>query len=197
MKRVASLMTCAILMQSAAVCAQTATPAQQVQSAQAVTATKPGEPEVTTASFGDWQLRCRAAIPAAAGQPAIPRSCEVVQSVMLQGQSAPFAQLAFGKTAPNEPMFFTMVLPTNIALPSTVKVSLDEKDKQPVDLAWTRCMPGGCFASVVTKDDFIKRWRAQEESGRFTFKNSGGQDVTLPFSFRGLSRALDALAKEA
>lgn len=155
-----------------------------------------GGADMTTATFGDWQMRCRNAVPEAAGQPAIPRSCEVVQSVVVQGQTSPFAQLAFGKAAPSEPLLITMVLPTNIALPSTVRVSMDEKDTQPVELAWTRCMPGGCFASAPTKDDFLRRWRASEEAGRFSFRNSAGQNVTLPFSFRGLARALDALAKE-
>lgn len=152
--------------------------------------------DMTTATFGDWQLRCRNTVPAAAGQPAIPRSCEVVQSVIIQGQGSPFAQLAFGKAAPNEPLLVTMVLPTNIALPSTVRLMMDDKDNQPVDLAWTRCMPGGCFASAPARDEHLRRWRGSEEAGRFSFKNSGGQDVTLPFSFRGLARALDALAKE-
>lgn len=151
--------------------------------------------DVTTATFGDWQLRCRK-LPVPAGQPAAKPVCEVVQSVIIQGQSAPFAQLAFGKTAPTEPLMFTAVVPTNITLPSTLKIAVDEADKQPVDLAWTRCMPGGCFASVATKDDLLKKWRAQNDSGRFLFKNSAGQDLTVPFSFRGLSRALDALAKE-
>ncbi len=152
--------------------------------------------DLMTATYGDWQLRCRNAIPAAAGRPAIPRTCEVTQSVIIQGQSQPFAQLAFGKPSASEPLFFTTVLPINVAFPSAVRVATDEKDTQPVDLAWTRCMPGGCFASIAIKDDVLKRWRAKEDAGRFTFKNSAGQDVTMPFSFRGLARALDALSKE-
>jgi hypothetical protein len=31
---------------------------------------------------------------------------------------------------------------------------------------------------------------------QITFKDAGERDVTLPFSFRGLVSALDALAKE-
>jgi invasion protein IalB len=119
-----------------------------------------------------------------------------VQTVLIQGQTAPFAQLAFGRPAPTEPVFFTTVLPINVSFPSTVKIALDDKDKQPVELNWTRCLPGGCFASIATKDDVLKRWRAHEDAGRFTLKNSAGQDVTIPFSLRGLGRALDALAKE-
>jgi invasion protein IalB len=76
-----------------------------------------------------------------------------------------------------------------------VRIAIDEKDAQPVEIAWTRCLPAGCFASLALKDDLLKRWHAQNESGRLTFKNGAGQDMTLPFSFRGLARALDALGK--
>lgn len=179
------------------VAAQTTQPTKPaVQPAQQAAKPADSGAELTTATFGDWQLRCRSAVPAAGTQAATPRACEVVQTVILQGQTAPFAQLAFGKTAPSEPMQLTTVLPTNVAFPSTVKIATDEKDKHPVELAWTRCIPGGCFASTAAKDEFLKRWRATEEAGRFTFKNSAGQEMTLPFSFRGLARALDALAKE-
>jgi invasion protein IalB len=148
--------------------------------------------DVTTATFGDWQLRCQKG--GAAGQPA-QRNCEVIQSLIVQGQTAPFAQLGFGKLAPDGPLYFTAVVPTNVAFPSTVRVALDEKDNQPVEVAWTRCLPGGCFASLALKDDLLKRWHAQNEGGRLTFKNGAGQDTTVPFSFRGLARALDALGK--
>lgn len=92
-------------------------------------------------------------------------------------------------------MNFTVVLPINVAFPSLVRIALDEKDKQPVDLAWTRSIPGGWFPTAIAKDDFMKRWRAKEDAGRYMFKKSGGQETTLPFSFRGLSRALDPLVK--
>jgi invasion protein IalB len=149
------------------------------------------EADLTTATFGDWQLRCQKA---GAGQPT-QRSCEVIQSLIIQGQTAPFAQLGFARLAPNDPLFFTAVVPTNVTFPSTVRIAIDEKDTQPVEIAWTRCLPAGCFASLALKDDLLKRWHAQNESGRITFKNGAGQDMTLSFSFRGLARALDALGK--
>ena len=68
--------------------------------AAAAAAAQDGSAEMTTATFGDWQLRCRNPAAATGGQPAAQRSCEVVQSVVIQGQSAPFAQLAFGKAPP-------------------------------------------------------------------------------------------------
>jgi invasion protein IalB len=157
-------------------------------------APEPTGAEVTTASFGDWQLSCRLT-PAAVGQPSR-RMCEVLQNVIVQGQTAPFAQLGFGKITPAEPLFFTAVVPPNVTFPSSVKLAIDENDKQPVEIAWTRCLPGGCFASIAMNDEVMKRWRAQNEGGRLMFKNGAGQDLAVPISFKGLARALDALGKE-
>jgi invasion protein IalB len=148
--------------------------------------------DVTTATFGDWQLRCQKGD---AGGKTAQRNCEVIQSVIIQGQTAPFAQLGFAKLTPDGPLYVTAVVPTNVAFPSTVRLAIDEKDTQPVEIAWTRCLPGGCFASLALKDDLLKRWHAQNEGGRLTFKNGAGQDTTVPFSFRGLARALDAFGK--
>jgi invasion protein IalB len=198
-----------LLAQTSALFAQTPAPAprpgnQHQQKSQAApvkpaatsdkAAAEPTGAEVTTASFGDWQLSCRLT-PVATGQPSR-RMCEVLQSVILQGQTAPFAQLGFGKMTPAEPLFFTAVVPPNVTFPSSVKLAIDENDKQPVEVAWTRCLPGGCFASLAVNDDVMKRWRAQNEGGRLMFKNGAGQDLVVPISFKGLARALDALAKE-
>ena len=145
--------------------------------------------DVTTATFGDWQLRCQK--PAQSAQ----RNCEVIQSLIMQGQTAPFAQLAFGKVAADGPLYFTAVVPVNISFPSAVHIAVDEKDNQPAEIPWTRCLPAGCFASIALKDDLLKRWSSQNASGRLIFKAGAGQDLTLPFSFRGLARALDAMSK--
>jgi invasion protein IalB len=206
MKMLGLLAIGAVLIQVSEVGAQTPVPippqkaAKRVQAQAAVPkpASNPDKPaagdqeaDLTTATFGDWQLRCQKA---GAGQPT-QRNCEVIQSLIIQGQTAPFAQLGFARLAPNEPLYFTAVVPTNVTFPSIVRIAIDEKDAQPVEIAWTRCLPAGCFASLALQDDLLKRWHAQNEGGRLTFKNGAGQDMTLPFSFRGLARALDALGK--
>lgn len=202
MKMLRLLAVGAILVQVTELCAQTPVPAppqkpanpKPAQTQSQTHAQAPAEDQgadLTTAAFGDWQLRCQKA---GAGQPT-QRSCEIIQSLIIQGQTAPFAQLGFGRLAPGGPLYFTAVVPTNVTFPSTVRIAIDEKDTQPVEIAWTRCLPTGCFASLALKDDLLKRWHAQNEGGRLTFKNGAGQDMTVPFSFRGLARALDAFGK--
>jgi invasion protein IalB len=163
---------------------QTAPPAPPAQA--------DSEPQATTASFGDWVLRCQRTGTGSEAR----RNCELVQSVILKGQQAPVAQFGFGKLAPTDPLHVTAAIPHNITFPSAVRVAIDEKDPQAFDLPWVRCLPAACFAAAVPKDDLLKRWRAQTGAGRLTFKDARGQDVNLPISFNGLAPGLDALAKE-
>ena len=52
----------------------------------------PSDPAQTTASYGDWVLRCVRTGDKGAG----PRVCELVQTMVLQGQQQPVAQVAVG-----------------------------------------------------------------------------------------------------
>ena len=194
MKHVRVPLCGALLLASlAAASAQSAPPAKPVAPAPAAKPATPApissEPTTTTASYGDWILRCQKI--EQAGLP--PRLCEVAQSVQLQGQTSPIAQIAIG-TPPKESSRLTILLPNSVSFPSSVKVSAGEKDSFGIDLTWKRCLPGGCFAEAAPKDEILRNWRTQE-SGHITFIDGSGREVKLPFSLRGLAPALDALAK--
>jgi invasion protein IalB len=148
------------------------------------------DPGSTSASYGDWVLRCQRIGEAEKAQ----RLCEVSQTIQAQGQRDPIAQVAFGRL-PNDPALrLTVALPPSVSFPSTVEIA----STAPVlttSLQWKRCLPGGCFADAVPGDDVVKGWRALTSAGKLTFKDAGGHDVALPVSFRGLTQALDALGK--
>ncbi|KRD95869.1 hypothetical protein ASE63_12710 [Bosea sp. Root381] len=165
-------------------------PRQNAQAAPAAPAV-PAGPSQTTASFGDWTLRCQRLV---ADKPE--RACEVAQTFQVQGQSAPLAQFAIGRTGKGEPLRATAVVPANVSFPSNVQVAM-ENDGALLDLSWRRCMPGGCIADVVVKDEQFKSWRAATERGRLGFTDATGRAINLPLSFNGLGQALDALSKEA
>ena len=150
------------------------------------------EPAATTASFGDWVMRCQRT---GEGDKVV-KSCEAAQTIQVQGQTAPIAQIGIGRLSPGEPMRITVILPPNITLPSNVHVVTDEKDDQGIELAWRRCLPGGCIAEVKLEPETIKIWRARSTPGKLSFKDATGRVVAIPFSFRGLAQSLDALAKE-
>jgi invasion protein IalB len=147
-------------------------------------------PERTTASFGDWVVRCDAA-PAPAK-----RVCEVAQAMTVQGQSAPIAQIAFGRATRAEPMRASVVLPVAVTLTAKPKILSEKDDKSPIELIWQRCIPGGCIGSATVTDDVMARLGARTEPGGIAFKDAAEHDIAVPLSFRGLTQALAALAKE-
>jgi invasion protein IalB len=164
------------------------TPASPTPSAAPV----PNEPAATTASYGDWVMRCQRTGEA---EKAV-RVCEAGETVQLQGQTAPIAQIGIGRLSPGEPLRMTVILPPSIALPSVVRVVTDEKDDAGIELAWRRCLPGGCVAESKLEPETIKNWRARTTAGKLAYKDGAGRAVAIPFSFRGLAQALDALPKE-
>jgi invasion protein IalB len=149
------------------------------------------EPQNTSATYGDWILRC--------AQTAEGRACEVLQpfQMQVQGQSQPIGQLALGHRSANgkDPMHVTFIITPGISFPSDVKLMSDDKDAQPVVLDWSSCAPASCRADGEFKDDQLKRWRALATNGKLIFKLTTGQPFTIPVSVRGLAQALDALAK--
>jgi invasion protein IalB len=183
----AAIVTCALLGVNG--WAQTAKPTPAPSTTQAPVS---DEPAATTASYGDWVMRCQRT---GEGDKAV-RICEAAQTVQVQGQAAPIAQIGIGRLSPGEPMRITVVLPPNIALPSIVHIAADEKDESGIDLTWRRCLPGSCIADANFDPETIKDWRGRSVAGKLTFKDATGRVLTIPFSFRGLAQSLDALAKE-
>jgi invasion protein IalB len=119
-----------------------------------------------------------------------------MQAMTVQGRSAPIAQIALGRATRGEPMRATVVLPVAVTLTTKPKILSEKDDKSPVELTWQRCVPGGCIASAVVADDIMARLGARAEPGDIAFKDAAEHDVAVPLSFRGLTQALAALAKE-
>ena len=149
------------------------------------------EPQSTTATYGDWVLRC--VLEAAAGSPR--RMCEVGQTIEVKGQGV-VAQIALGFPSGKEPMRVTVVLPPNVSLSSAVRIGVSETDEG-LELAWKRCLPGGCVAEGEIHDDVLRSWRAQTGAGQIRYALASSKPLSLAFSFRGFSVALDNLAKSA
>lgn len=149
------------------------------------------DPAATSATYGDWVLRCQRVGDGDKAQ----RICEVAETIKLQNQQNPIAEIAIGRIPGDKTLHLTVVLPPSVSFPSTVEFASAEKPPRSVDLPWRRCLPGGCFAEMLPTDDTMKMLRAQSDPGRLTFKDAAGRDVALPISFRGLTQALDALDK--
>jgi invasion protein IalB len=149
-------------------------------------------PTNTSASFGDWVMRCQRL---GNGAETL-HVCEVAQQIRAQDQQNPLAEVAIGRLKKSDPLLLTVVLPVNVAFPNSPSFSPDAKDSDPLDLGWRKCLPGGCFADVVLKDDVLQRWKTQSGNGRITWKDAAGRDFAIGVSSNGLAQALDAFSKE-
>lgn len=161
------------------------TPAGQAPAAAAAVP----EPQRTTATFGDWTMRCVRPEKA-------PPTCEAGQTLFDKGQ--PAAQTAIGRAHAGEQMRLTIMVPVNVTFATQPRFvgAENETGTPPIELIWRRCIPNGCFADAPLAEDQLRRLRARTENGRILYQDSVGREVALPFGPRGLGQALDALAKE-
>jgi invasion protein IalB len=149
------------------------------------------DPDRTTASFGDWLLRCERVAEAE-------RSCEVAQVIAVQGSQQPIAQIALGRTARTQTALTLLVqVPVNVELGTPLRLIGDDREPLIIETNWRRCIPAGCFAGVELRDEVVvRRLRDRPEPMRIEFRDTAGRDLRLAFSVRGLGPALDALARE-
>ena len=149
-------------------------------------------PDHTTATFGDWTLRCDRRADLAPPQ----RVCELGLVVQKQGESGAQAQIALGRVARGGALRITAVLPPNIAIKSNPKVIVEDLKPPTTDLSWTRCIAGACFADAAVSTALLDSLRTRTEPGRLDYRDGTDRDITLPLSFRGVGEALAALARE-
>lgn len=185
------LIAATLLMASSANATESKASAAGTEAGKAVLEPVSSEPQATTANYGDWTLRCTR-LGATANAT---KACEVVQSIGVQGQANPIAQLALGYEDPKGNLKFTAVLPVSVSFYGPISMVTGDESPQSLTMKWTRCLPEGCFANVDLDKNAVARLRAQTEKGKVSFKDGAARDAVLPVSFRGLAEALDALQK--
>ena len=148
-------------------------------------------PQRTTASYGDWVVRCDLL----AGPPP-QKNCDMEQMAQVQGQANPISRVAIPLPAKAQPPKLIVQLPVNATFAGGVKIALDAKDAG-VTAPFTRCVPAGCLAEIELKDPELKRFRAANTAeGSMQYKDAGERDVKIPLSLKGFAQAYDALLKQ-
>ncbi|MDB5548329.1 MAG: invasion protein [Tardiphaga sp.] len=122
-------------------------------------------PERTTASFGDWVVRCEIV-----GTPA-KRICEVAQIITVQGQGNPIAQIAIGKPEPTGGKQLTLVLPANVAFAVRPQINIAKAGTAPSPIS-------DDFGKDNLKDHARKRRAAMTET-RIQTKSCAGRPSGL------------------
>lgn len=140
-------------------------------------------PDRTTETFGDWSIVCGAS---GGGSE---RSCQVDTSIVLRGQSAPFARIAVTRPAKDKPIQLIALVPVNVTTTSPVNIGA-EAGKNELNLPFRSCVPGGCVAQTeATKEQLQALGKTQ---GRLTLVEASGKSASVEFSLRGFDQALEA-----
>nr|WP_321456932.1 invasion associated locus B family protein [uncultured Cohaesibacter sp.] len=162
----------------------------------------PSDPAETTATYGNWVLRC-VSIPTNDDAPnsqaqKLNKSCEIVQTIKVKGHAEPIAQLALGRLPNSDSLVMTAVLPVNVSIPGSVSVASTEgadKAKELIlPLQWARCAGPACFAVATPKSEKLVQLR-KASVGKLEFVDANSRIVGIPLSFAGLDQALNALQK--
>ena len=146
-------------------------------------------PQRTTATYGDWTVRCEMT----SEEPAT-RNCEMFQAIGVQGQSAPVAQVAFAPGT--EAGAFRLVVQTPLAvwLASDVRLTVGEEEIAVAD--YKRCFQQSCLAEVDVPEAVMTDLVGRSGEGAVAFQDGAQRDVSVPFSFDGFADAHAALTAE-
>ena len=162
-------------------------------------------PSVTTATYGSWVLRCVTLDKGNQGQPAAnaaadagtpAKTCEIVQTVQVQGQTQPVAEVALGHIGSDPALVMTAVVPSNITIPGRIRIATDVKEGADnaagFDMTWARCAGGACFATAKPGTDDLAKMKSGK-AGSIALIDAAGRNVAIPISWAGISQAIDAL----
>lgn len=158
----------------------------------AETAPTASTPDQTTATFGDWTLRCDRRPDLTPPQ----RVCELLLVIQKPGETAAQAQIAIGRVAAGQALRITAVLPPNVALKTNPRVVIEGQKPLSTELSWTRCIAGACFADSEVSPDLLNALRSRSEAARLDYRDGTERETSQSVSFRGVRPALDALALE-
>ncbi|MBV1705488.1 MAG: invasion associated locus B family protein, partial [Hyphomicrobiales bacterium] len=143
-------------------------------------------PQATDETFGDWTVSCREVAK-------VGRSCEAAQNFFLKGQRAPYSRVAIGRPKAAGDLFLTFMVPVNVNFEKPVAAGLDPAAGGALELKWTRCIPGACFATGPVTKGIVAKWSAAPKAPSAYYMNGANQKFTLGFSANGFKQAMAAL----
>lgn len=147
-------------------------------------------PQRTTATYGDWVVQC-----VENSSPPSEPVCDMAQVTQLQGKNLPFSRVAVGRPEKGQPVKLIVQVPVNASFSTQVHIQTGDADPG-VIAPFANCNPNGCFAEFDLKEDILKKLREATGTGKLSFADAGGHDVTVPVSFNGFAQAFDALVKK-
>lgn len=147
------------------------------------------KPAATTATYGDWVVRC-------SSPPQGEKVCEAATGIQMkvQGQMRLLAQIVVGRAGKNQPVRLVVQLPNGVFLPPGATLFLDEQAKSGIQAVYSVCTRG-CFADSALAPEQLASLKSAKGPGRLEFVEGNRKRVAAPISFLGLNAALETALK--
>jgi invasion protein IalB len=157
---------------------------------QAMAAAPATTPESTTATYADWTVQCGRRI----GSPS-QMVCAMMQTTQVRGKGKVFSRVVIIHSAKGEPYRLTVELPVDASFTQAVRIETNDADTL-LSAPFERCVPIGCFANIDLGTGALQKLRAAAGAGKLLFADAVGRDIAVPLSFKGFSKALDAIMEQ-
>ena len=165
------------------------------------------EPTSTTATYGNWTVRCATSVPQTTDRQPPVKVCEMTTRLTLKGndgQTRPLLQIAIGRPPGAETTRIVLQVPVDVALREPVTVSLDQAaaseeapktaPKEPVlSATYLSCSPRGCLAETEIAADVVGRLRAAQTMNVSFASLVGDKRIIVPVPLAGFAEAAAAL----
>ncbi len=134
-------------------------------------------------TFGDWSLICTTAVEN--------RVCQIVQTANQNESGKLVFQTAVGYVSDSDKPIMYLTAPLGIFLPRGISVFVDD-EQDGLKATVQRCDPNGCLGVLALENETIEKLKRGQEA-RMIFGASAQQNVSIPVSLTGFTRAFDSL----
>lgn len=136
-----------------------------------------------TQKFGDWVMGC---------DPKSPKQCLLQQDYVDPKSKAPMLRVDIALQGNPASPSLRVIAPLGVLLLKPLVINID--GKEPANLPFTTCLPGGCSTVVSLAPQAVDRMKAGKQM-TFTFTMANQQVITASISLKGFSDGVAALSK--
>jgi len=152
--------------------------------------------KIQSTRYGDWFYRCTESNRASAN---VKPQCEVMQIAQVQQAKTivniltlAIAQTPAGSTRKRGDLLLTALVPLNVSLPLGLVLSIDSRNR--LQMPYRNCNQAGCWAQRKLDQKTLKVLEGAT-AGSAHLQLINGQNISLKFSLKGLTKALAELQK--
>ena len=136
-------------------------------------------------TFQDWIIRCSERAETVAVEP-----CVMRQSVLPREGERPIMQIMVGILKDNRRPGVIITVPLGVRLPPGLSLRIDQSEE--IRMAYHRCVLRGCQSQLILTEQLEAVLKAGLQ-GEVTFRGGAGRSISVLFSLKGFTAALNSL----